>query len=242
MKICVAQTRPVKGDISSNIAVHKKLIELAVSGGAEMIVFPELSITGYEPELAKSLATTPDDNRFDDFQVLSDTHHLIIGIGVPLQAPSGTTISLAIFQPHQPRQAYHKKYLHPDEEPYFVSGSNNIDLACKTNTALAICYEISIPDHIEAASRTGAKIYIASVAKSAAKIQFSLDRLSEIAKTYSMVVAMSNCVGISNQTLCAGMSAVWNENGELVGQLNDQDEGVLIYDTENRTNTEQILI
>ncbi|HXL55019.1 MAG TPA: hypothetical protein VN958_02100, partial [Chitinophagaceae bacterium] len=40
MKICAAQTRPVKGDIQSNIDNHKKLIGLAVSKGAETIIFP----------------------------------------------------------------------------------------------------------------------------------------------------------------------------------------------------------
>ncbi len=68
MKICVAQTRPSKGDIQSNIERHKKLIDLAVANGANIAVFPELSITGYEPERAKELATIPDDRRFEDFQ------------------------------------------------------------------------------------------------------------------------------------------------------------------------------
>ena len=64
MKICVAQTRPVKGDIQSNIDNHKKLIDLAVSFGADKVIFPELSLTGYEPHLAKELATNQDDCRF----------------------------------------------------------------------------------------------------------------------------------------------------------------------------------
>ena len=50
MKICVAQTRPIKGDIQSNIDHHKRLIDLAVSNGADTVIFPELSLTGYEPE------------------------------------------------------------------------------------------------------------------------------------------------------------------------------------------------
>ncbi len=53
MKICVAQARPVKGDIPSNIDNHKKLIDLAILNGADTIIFPELSITGFEPELSK---------------------------------------------------------------------------------------------------------------------------------------------------------------------------------------------
>jgi len=65
MKVCVAQTRPIKEDISGNIANHIKLIELAVSLGAGTLVFPELSLTGYEPRLAEALATHQDDERLD---------------------------------------------------------------------------------------------------------------------------------------------------------------------------------
>ena len=45
MKICVAQTKAVKGDIEANIHSHEKLIEMAVSVGTDFITFPELSIT-----------------------------------------------------------------------------------------------------------------------------------------------------------------------------------------------------
>ena len=79
MKICVAQTRPVKGDIQSNIDRHKEIIALAISNGADTIIFPELSITGYEPRLAKELAIDLDDIRFDDFQKIADTDQITIG-------------------------------------------------------------------------------------------------------------------------------------------------------------------
>ena len=55
MKICVAQIRPVKGNMATNIENHKRLIGLATSLNANAIFFPELSITSYEPELAKDL-------------------------------------------------------------------------------------------------------------------------------------------------------------------------------------------
>ncbi|MFI5131108.1 MAG: nitrilase-related carbon-nitrogen hydrolase, partial [Chitinophagales bacterium] len=76
MKICVAQTRPIKGDVKSNINAHRKLIDLAINNKANSIIFPELSLTGYEPELAKDLATDKDDNRFNDFQEISDSKHV----------------------------------------------------------------------------------------------------------------------------------------------------------------------
>ncbi len=93
MKICVAQSRPLKGDIQSNIVAHKKIIDLAVNDKADIIIFPELSLTGYEPALAKELATDQEDSRFNDFQNVSDTHQITIGVGVPTKNKEGISIS-----------------------------------------------------------------------------------------------------------------------------------------------------
>jgi predicted amidohydrolase len=232
MKICVAQTRPVTGNIESNIDNHKKLVDLAASNGADLIVFPELSLTGYEPALAKELATHQDDDRLADFQEISNAGQITIGVGVPTKNETGICISTVLFQPDKARQAYSKRYLHPDEEAFFVSGQN---FAClqvdTTNIALAICYEISVAEHAETAYMSGAQIYIASVAKFMNGIDKALERLSEIAGKYSMIVLMSNCIGLSDGQRCAGKSSAWNKKGLLAGQLDDTNEGILILDT-----------
>src|SRR5437667_8652451 len=147
MKICVAQARPVKADIKSNIDNHKKLITLAISYGANTIIFPELSITGYEPALAKELAITPDDSMLDDFQKISDAGKITIGAGMPLKNNSDICISMIISHPNKSRQLYLKKYLHADEEAFFISGQNSTGLINSSNIALAICYELSVPEH-----------------------------------------------------------------------------------------------
>lgn len=136
MKISVAQTRPVKGNNAANIETHKKLIDLAVLHNADAIFFPELSLTGYEPELAKELATNQDDKIFDDFQEISNDNNITIGLGMPTKANSGIQISISIFQPNTPRQTYSKQQLHADESPYFVSGDKQIILTIK-NTKIA---------------------------------------------------------------------------------------------------------
>ncbi|KAA9354596.1 carbon-nitrogen hydrolase family protein [Larkinella humicola] len=236
MKIGVAQTRPVKGDIAHNIANHQTLIDLAVSDGADLLIFPELSLTGYEPELAADLATTPDDSRFDVFQTRSDAHRITIGVGVPIRSEEGIWISLLIFQPHQPRHLYSKKYLHEDEEPFFVSGQSTLCfLGDKANIALAICYELSVPEHSGKAFQNGATVYLASVAKSAPGMEKASETLSAIARTNAMTVFVSNCVGYCDNFESAGRSAIWNTKGELIRQLNDVDEGILIIDLETGT-------
>ena len=231
MKICVAQTSPIKGDISSNIENHKKLINLAVSNGADMIVFPELSLTGYEPTLAKDLATHKDDSQFDEFQKISDTKEITIGVGMPTSSLNGICITMILFHPNKPRQTYLKKYLHASEEPFFVSGQNNIGLLGENNNiALAICYELSVPEHSEQAFKNGAEIYIASVAEDT--IDKAIVKLSNIAQKYSMTVLMANCIGQTGDYNCDGKSSIWNNKGALLGQLNTTDEGILIMDTD----------
>lgn len=235
MKICVAQTRPIKGDIQSNIDNHKKLIDLAVSNEADTVIFPELSLTGYEPELSKELATNQDDSRFDDFQKISNTKQITIGVGVPTKNDTGTCISMILFQQHKARQTYSKKYIHPDEEEFFISGQNSTDLiGNKINIALAICYELSVPEHSENAFKSGAEIYIASVVKSVNQVDKAIKSLSNIANKYSMTVLMSNCVGQSGGYECAGKTSIWNNKGLLVGQLNDTSEGIIIIDTDTQ--------
>ena len=211
MKIAVAQSKPIRGNIISNIENHQPLIRLAVAHGAGMIIFPELSITGYEPELAKELATDINDTRLDDFQKISDRGEITIGIGMPLKSETGTLISMIIFQPHLPRQVYAKQHLHQDEEPYFVNGQEQLYLVKENiKIAPAICYEISVPEHSAHAHASGAGIYIASAAKSAEGVEKATKTLSDIAKQYSMTVLLSNCIGHCDNFEGGGQTSAWN--------------------------------
>lgn len=233
MKIAVAQTKPVTGNIESNIKNHITLAGLAASNGTEVIIFPELSLTGYEPSLAKELATGINDSRFDVFQKISNEKQITIGVGVPTTAETGIHITMVLFEPNKPRQANSKMYLHEDEEPFFVSGDNLPGLFINnTSIALAICYEISIPQHAEKAHKTGAQLYVASVAKTEKGVEKAWTGLSEIAGKYGLTVLMSNSVGMCEDGLCGGKSAAWNSKGELLGHLNDTDEGILVLDTD----------
>ena len=242
MKICAAQIRPFKGDINRNIAQHKALIELAIANGADAVFFPELSITGYEPELAQTIATDLKDHRLDDFQTISDIKHLTIGVGMPLKNEAGITISMILFQSNQPRQVYSKKYLHADEAPFFVSGQSSVGLiGDKQNLALAICYELSVPEHSEKAFQSGAEIYVASVAKSAAGVEKAAVTLAATAKTYTMTVLMVNAIGYCDNFESAGRSGVWNNQGELKGELDDTEEGILIFDTETQETVKKTM-
>jgi predicted amidohydrolase len=242
MKICIAQTKPIKGNVSANIEAHKRFIEFALTLNASAIFFPELSLTGYVPELSKILATNQQDNRLDIFQETSDKYKIIIGLGLPTATESQIRISMIIFEPNKPRQTYSKQQLHSDEFSYFENGVGQVIIKSNDkNSALAICYESLQPTHSENAFKLGADVYLASVAKPKIGIEKAFEHFPAVAKQYAMPVLMSNCVGFCDNFLSVGNSAVWTKEGELAGQLDDETEGILIFDTETEVIVSRIL-
>jgi predicted amidohydrolase len=232
MKICLAQTKPVRGNIEANINNHVALIEKALTHQPDCIVFPELSLTAYEPSLAKQLLTNKDDKRLAIFEQISNQKQVVIGVGLPIATGAGITIGMVLFQPGQPRQVYAKKYLHADEEPFFVSGENYTGLQINGEpVALAVCYELSIAQHVQDAHERGAAIYLASVAKTAKGVMNARATLAGYAGRYSMTVLLVNSVGMCEDGLCAGQSCAWNKKGQLMGQLDDSNEGLLLVNT-----------
>ncbi|MER3328546.1 MAG: carbon-nitrogen hydrolase family protein [Candidatus Kapaibacterium sp.] len=227
MKICLTQIASFKGDIQKNIEKHIVYVKEAIENRANLICFPELSITGYEPELAESLATSIDDNRFDIFQKLADSGQITICIGFPLIVENGISISMLIFQPKRNRQTYSKQYLHSDEKPYFVEGKEQIIIEIDgVKIAPAICYESLLPEHFDKANEMGCDIYLASVAKPDKNVQNAYSYFLTLAKDNNISVLMVNSVGPSDNFISAGQSAAWDENGELISSLNSECEGI----------------
>lgn len=60
LKVGLAQITPKLGDVEANLAIHLKTAEEASEKGVELLVFPELSLTGYRlRDLAFTVALTP---------------------------------------------------------------------------------------------------------------------------------------------------------------------------------------
>jgi len=235
MKVAIVQTEPIKGNIEKNVENHIKWIIEAIQQKADMIVFPELSLTGYEPDLAEELATNQDDSRLDELQILSNRNGITIGVGLPTRKDELLFVSMIFFQPNQKRITYSKQYLYHTETSIFTAGTNPLVLTFDTEViSPAICYETSNKAHCEYANQHKATMYLASVLSSIGGIDVELKKLSAIARNYNMVTCMANYVGKSGGYECAGKSSVWNEKGELMEQLGDKTEGMIIFDTLTR--------
>ncbi len=125
--IATAQIAPALGNVDANIAKHVDWIERARSAGAQMVVFPELSLTGYTVrDMNFELCMRPDDARLDVFRELSRDIVIILG-GIEENARYGVYNSAFVFD--DGRCTTYRKIYPPDygifeEGRYFLHGDS----------------------------------------------------------------------------------------------------------------------
>lgn len=85
LTIAAAQSVSMAGDLAANIARHMDFIELAALHGVELLVFPELSLTGYEGEVAAALAIDPQDAVLQPLRDLAHKLGITAVVGMPIR-------------------------------------------------------------------------------------------------------------------------------------------------------------
>jgi predicted amidohydrolase len=243
MTIAAAQTVPKRNDISGNLDDHIRLAAMAADHGARLIVFPEMSLTGYERELGKSLAFSQDDERLEPLRALSNSRDIVILAGAPILLVTGLHIGMFVIRPGFPDMIYTKQFLHDGEEQYFVSGPNTdlqFDLD-NERVSLAICADITNPIHPARAAALNSSLYIASIFYTPNGINKGLDDLQSYAKELSMNILMSNFGGPSYHFDAAGRSSFWTNSGELIGHYDGGGEGLLLMNKLNNTWKSEML-
>jgi predicted amidohydrolase len=230
MKFASAQTKPVRRDIDTNLKDHYRFIEIAASHGARLILFPEMSITGYEREDAQRLSFTENDPRCNRLKELSVEKDIIIICGAPLKMNNALYIGTFIFKPDNTTDIYTKQYLHPGEEVYFSSSFAydpvvNLDIF---RCSPAICADIDNPEHPEKAYKKNCNVYLPSIFFSPRGIPEAYENLKKYSGQYHMNVLMSNFCGTSWGQPAGGSSAFWNDQGNMIARLNSIDPGILL--------------
>ncbi|WP_332772074.1 carbon-nitrogen hydrolase family protein [Pseudomonas sp. ESBL1] len=236
MKLCAVQLASGKGDLPGNLERHRYCVEQAVARGAELVVFPELSLSGYEPTLAQQLAQPSDTSLLDPLQALCDRHGIAVAVGLPLLAPIGICIGMPILRPGAPPHFYAKQRLHDDELPFFIAGEHPLVFTVgNQRIAPAICYESMFIEHAEQARSAGADIYMVSVAKTTKGIDEGFRHYPDVARRLGMPVLLANCVGPADTFVGAGHSAAWDPQGNLLAALDEHAQGLVLLDTTSMT-------
>lgn len=243
MILAAAQTKPNRGDIDANLLDHYRLVKLASANGAQLIVFPELSITGYEREDAARLAFTENDTRLDHLKKLASENNITIIAGAPIRIESNLLLGEFCITPNDFVSIYTKQFLHTGEEVYYQPSFDYNPMLEIGNEKIscAICADIDNPLHPENASKNDSSTYIASIFFSPNGIPQAHQSLQSYASRYQMNVLMANFGGDSYGSPSGGRSAFWNNKGELIAQMGDSGSGLLIVEHKNSSWVGQII-
>lgn len=228
--IVAAQSSSVKGDLIENTRRHADMVRAASKHDAKVIVFPELSLTGYEPTVAETLATTADDDFLRPLQQLSNQLHVTIVAGCPIRSPEFKPyLGAFILRAERPVEIYRKRFLHGDEERHFIPFDDVV--TCESHDELigiAICADISNEQHPADVAARRATAYAAGVAMTPNGIGEAEQRMSRYAQEYRFVTVMANYASTTGGHEMGGRSGIWDESGRCVAQAESDGECLII--------------
>nr|WP_239032202.1 carbon-nitrogen hydrolase family protein [Pseudoalteromonas sp. MMG022] len=221
----------VKGELAENLNAHVSMATAASAQGCDIVVFPELSLSGYELELLDALAVDPVAENFKALSQAAKTNNIIIIAGCPLrgEASEKPTIGAVICFATGEVEFYCKQYLHTGEEQYCSAGNKHYVFNYKhRRLALAICADFSAPEHSQAAANANADIYLVSALISQTGYESDAALLAKIAKKHHFPLLLSNHISSTGGWSAAGNNAIWDAAGQMLAYTNTKQPSLLL--------------
>jgi len=247
MKIALCQINPTVGAINQNKKSIFDWYHRAVDLGADLVVFPELSLIGYPPQdlLLRNRFIENAKNALDEIAQKS-TIPIILG---NTMMEDNKLYNCAFFCVKGEIISYYKKRLLPtydvfDEARYFTSGSEPCVVKVSINgenvyLGLQICEDLWDKNYscdlVEELKAKGAEIII-NLSASPYRVDRLLDRCELIQSKASdnrLSYVYCNLVGAQDELIFDGQSLAYNENGELIAQGKAFEEEILLVDINN---------
>ncbi len=215
--IAAAQSVSAAGDVQGNVGRHLAFLHEAAARHVRLVVFPELSLTGYESAIAHEVAMYADDVSLAPLQNACVQNRLTAVVGAPLRFDDGVRIGALALMPDGKVVTYTKQHLHPGEGAVFTAGAGGPPISVDGQTiALAICADTTHPEHAEQASGMGATLYAAGALITAKGYATDTALLQQYAMQHRFGVLMANHGATTGGWSPIGRSAFWDEDGRCV--------------------------
>jgi predicted amidohydrolase len=206
--------------VEANVREHLHFIAAAREREVGLLVFPELSLSGYELPLLQQCVLSPQDARLSPLRQAAQRAGMTVVVGAPVSQAGALApaIGAITFWPDGAVSLYCKQFLHPGEEAFASPGlsANSVHTIADAHFALAICADTCHPQHAQQARDSGASLYLASVLVSERGHAVDAAQLQRYAAQHGLEVLMANHGAPSGGFLSAGRSAFWSAGGHLV--------------------------
>lgn len=241
-RIAVAQIAPALGDVRANIDKHLAAVERARELGAELLVFPELSLTGYRlKDTVPEVAVRKGDKLVAELAAMSSEISLIVGLVE--EDPQHHFYNSAFFLESGHLQAVHRKVYLPtygmfDEQRYFARGRRVCAFSSKVGRiAVLICEDMLHPTAVTIAALDGASTVIVPSASPAKGVvgQGEVDANGRHWETYNRAMARTlglhiiyaNRAGVEDGIAFWGGSEIVAPNGDALAKAAYYEEDLI---------------
>jgi predicted amidohydrolase len=166
MRVLLAQLDPAPGDVDANAATIAA--SLAEHPDAKLAVFPELFLTGYDPEHVAALALEPEQAPLPSLRALARRHATALVVGFAERTKGGGVANALACIDRDGRWAatYRKTHLFgPEERAVFEAGDELlvVELAGRRVGPL-ICFDVEFPEPARQLARAGAELLVTASA------------------------------------------------------------------------------
>ena len=243
IRTAIAQINPKLGDLHANLALYEAKIRQGIANRAELLLFPELSLTGYFlRDTVPSVALTLNSAEMTKLKKLSRKLPFVAGL-VEESADHRFFNSAVYFEAGEIRHVHRKVYLPTygmfDEQRYFARGDRVRAFDSKFGRmALLICEDLWHPSTIYLAALDGA---LAVICPSSSPLRGVVDdqvqddnaRYWEMinrayAETYSLFMLYANRCGFEDGVGFWGGSEIVDPFGERIAKAKYYDEDFII--------------
>jgi NAD+ synthase (glutamine-hydrolysing) len=237
MRLALAQIDPVVGDLDGNRALILGRIAEARAAGADLVVLPELAVTGYPPEdlllrpgFVRAARRTVD-------AIAADVEGIVALVGTPLF--DGVLYNACAICADGEVTGWAKKWHLPnygvfDEKRYFASGSEIalIEVA-GAKVGITICEDMWIPGPPTTELAAAGAELVVNLSASPFHVGRERER-EEIFRTRAresgVRVALCNTVGGQDELVFDGHSLVIERDGTVLARAAGWEETLLVVD------------
>jgi len=251
MRIALAQINPTVGDVAGNKALHLDALERAEQRGAELVVFPELSLIGYPPKdlLLKPGAIDQCARALDEIASRCGSVSAIVGLPMAHEGP-GRPLRNAAAVCRDGRVVDHRyKSLLPtydvfDEHRYFEPGKHtDVTQVGPLKIGISVCEDLwNAAEHferriyhdnpIDRLAAAGARLFINCSASPyiMGKHGKRLSIMRDLAREQGLPIVFINQVGANDELIFDGASCVVDARGRLIAHAAHFAEDLLVVD------------
>ena len=225
LTVAVAQPRCAAGEIALNAVAHAEAVDAAC---ARVVVFPELSLTGYGFDVP---ALALDDPRLGPIVDACVRTGAVALVGAPVEDVDGRCyIAMLAIEGSGVRVAYRKFNVHSSEAGRFSLGPADhavLDVD-GWRLGLAICRDTGIPRHAATTAAAGIDVYVAGILEHSADAAVVEGRARRIVEEHGVWVAFASFAGSTGEGYddALGRSAIWGPDGQVHAQAGPEVGGL----------------